>query len=450
MAEQAFDVNSLSEEQRKILLGQLQGGQEMPQMFDQQDRGFLGNIMQRKILNPLQVRLGLKDSPQDILRQQQSILNQYELQGMRQDRQRDKSSREELQNLLISQGMDPGLIGSLSLEELENIAVNRMDEPVTNNGITTQTNPLTRAQTKISELPTSIQEYEYGRNQIAPPMRAPTYFERQDKNKVTKQSKPSAVQTYEYLMELNPEIANLSAQEKQDLLFKIIRQDPDTAAQIAKREQMASDGGLFLTPAERSVDDVFGKDFSAYNALGGATTGRKNMRELTEIISILSAPRNQQTITGRAVALMPDITRPDLTLDVQNRVERIITEDLRATLGAQFTENEARQFIQRSFNIALPESVNADRLRRLRAGMSQAHKAREDAGKYFLKNGTVKGFDNFKDIASFETSMYQIEDYRSFTNEEIDEMLQQGISEQTPISRAEYDILLKVAESRGL
>ncbi|MFZ9079665.1 MAG: hypothetical protein ACO23H_14105, partial [Alphaproteobacteria bacterium] len=120
MAEMPFDINTLSEEQRRILLGQLQAGQApqgisgppapvLPTITDQKDRSFLGNIMQRKLLNPLQVKLGLRDSPQDVLRQQQSILNQYELQGIQQDRQRNNQAVEYIRGLTEEQGQQLGL-----------------------------------------------------------------------------------------------------------------------------------------------------------------------------------------------------------------------------------------------------------------------------------------------------------------------------------------------------
>lgn len=120
MAEMPFDINTLSEEQRRILLGQLQAGQApqgisgppapvLPTITDQKDRSFLGNIMQRKLLNPLQVKLGLRDSPQDVLRKQQSILNQYELQGMQQDRQRNNQAVDYIRGLTEEQGQQLGL-----------------------------------------------------------------------------------------------------------------------------------------------------------------------------------------------------------------------------------------------------------------------------------------------------------------------------------------------------
>jgi hypothetical protein len=120
MAEMPFDINTLSEEQRRLLLGQLQAGQmpqgnpmppapAMPAITDQKDRGFLGNFAQRRILDPLQVRLGMKDSPQDILRKQQSILNQYELQSMRQDRQQDNTAIDYIRGLTEEQGQQLGL-----------------------------------------------------------------------------------------------------------------------------------------------------------------------------------------------------------------------------------------------------------------------------------------------------------------------------------------------------
>ena len=94
--------NPLNEEQNKLALAQEQAGQmpppgqvpTMPTMYPQEDKGFLGNFMQRKILNPLQVSLGMRDSPQDILRKQKSIMNQYEMQEfMRQQGQQNRAAQ---------------------------------------------------------------------------------------------------------------------------------------------------------------------------------------------------------------------------------------------------------------------------------------------------------------------------------------------------------------------
>jgi len=411
-----------------------------------EDKGFLGNLMTRRVLNPLQEKLGMREPLADQMRREQIGASRLGSLQSLQEMQRDYQLRQQL----IALGVDPATANSLPIDKVAEAVISRGNQISTNTyGDVISTNTLNNDQKVISTAPTSVREYNFSRGQVQTPMRAQTYDEfMAQKNKST-QTKPAAVQTFEYLKTINPEIANLPPQDQQDLLFKIIRQDPETAAGIASAQQTARDGGIKLTPAQREVDKAFGTDFAAYNALGGAATGRKNRTELTQIIGILSAPANQGKITGRAVSLLPDVSKPALTLDVQNRVERIITEDLRATLGAQFTENEAKAFISRSFNLALPEEVNAARLRRLRAAMSETHAAKKAAGDYYAKNGTVAGFDNFKDISSYEAAMYEPEDYAHFSDQEIQAMIQEGQTD-FGMSRAEFDVLLKVAELRKL
>lgn len=411
-----------------------------------EDKGFLGNLMTRRVLNPLQEKLGMREPLADQMRREQIGASRLGSLQSLQEMQRDYQLRQQL----IALGVDPATANSLPIDKVAEAVISRGNEISTNTyGDVISTNTLNNDQKVISTAPTSVREYNFSRGQTQTPMRTQTYDEFMAQRNKSTQTKPAAVQTFEYLKTINPEIANLPPQDQQDLLFKIIRQDPETAAGIASAQQTARDGGITLTPAQREVDKAFGTDFAAYNALGGAATGRKNRTELTQIIGILSAPANQGKITGRAVSLLPDVSKPALTLDVQNRVERIITEDLRATLGAQFTENEAKAFISRSFNLALPEEVNAARLRRLRAAMSETHAAKKAAGDYYAKNGTVSGFDNFKDISSYEAAMYEPEDYAHFSDQEIQAMIQEGQTDLR-MSRAEFDVLLKVAELRNL
>jgi len=411
-----------------------------------EDKGFLGNLMTRRILNPLQERLGMRESLQDQMRREQIGASRFDAFKDMQEMQRDYQLRQQL----IADGVDAVTANSLPIDKVAEALIARQQETSTNvYGDLVSNNPLSGAQQILAQAPSSVREYSFSRSQTQPPIRAQSYDEFMAKRNEGTQTKPAAIKTFEYLQTLNPGIANYTPDQKQDLLFKIIRQDDETAGLIAGAQQRARDGGITLTPAQRKVDEVFGNDFAVYNALGGAASGRKNRTELTELIGIMSDPANEGQITGRAVSLMPDVAKPALTLDIQNRVERIVTEDLRQTLGAQFTEQEAKLFIARSFNLALPEAVNVARLRRLRAAMSETHAAKKAAAEYYKKNGTVAGFDNFADISTYEAAMYEPGDYAHFTDQEIQAMIVEGQNDSS-MSRSEFDVLLKVAEERRL
>jgi len=86
-----FDINSLTPEQKAIVMEQLMQAGGQPQ---QQQGNFATNLFQRRILQPLQVRLGMRDSPQDVLRKQQSVLNQFQMQDLIADQSRRNQAAE--------------------------------------------------------------------------------------------------------------------------------------------------------------------------------------------------------------------------------------------------------------------------------------------------------------------------------------------------------------------
>ena len=166
-----FDINSLTDEQKKLLLGQLQGGQmapagqtpQLPTMYPQEDKGLVGNFFQRKVVNPLQVSLGMRDSPQDILRRQQSIMNQFDF---NQDIQL-MNRRKALAGMLVNEfGLPANQVENLSNEALEEIVLGMQGE-VKNDpyGNPYQENPLTGERSSPYQLPSELQQYNYAMGQ---------------------------------------------------------------------------------------------------------------------------------------------------------------------------------------------------------------------------------------------------------------------------------------------
>ena len=461
-----FDFNALPpEEQAKFknmyLLNQAQGALASPGYqpdmsqyeFKKPDNvgQALGNVVKNRVINPVQEAFGYREPMSDVLNKMR--IGQFQ-QEMSQNRV-EALSAQQLRNVLINtKRVDPATAQSLDYETLQSI-VTSMQGPVQTDvyGNTYTVNPLTGERTAGTAAPTSVQEYKYGVSQIPSasetvvpfkPAEIPSYFDRQDELKRGVQSKPSAVQTFEFLMETNPALNNLSGQEKQDLLFKIIRQDPDTASKIAKGQVTSRNGGLFLTPAQQRVDELFAANISAFRFAGGQTASLSRAKELDEIIAALESAEPGQ-ITGQVLSLTPRRARPDVSVNTQDRVEKLITEGLRQTLGAQFTESEAAAFIARSYNIMLPESVNADRLKRVRAAMRQTTDAMVSAGVYYDKKGSLQGYEGLPALKDVEAGLYKISDYAGITNEQLMTRI-----DDPSISRDEFDVLLRVAQMRKI
>ena len=91
-------------------------------------------------------------------------------------------------------------------------------------------------------------------------------------------------------------------------------------------------------------------------------------------------------------------------LDIQQRIEGIVQQSLRETLGAQFTQTEAFRLISRSYNPALKPQVNAKRLKMaatVARKLIELNKAKAD---HFDKYGTLAGHK-----VDYTTEMKQME-----------------------------------------
>lgn len=459
-----FDFNALPpEEQAKFknmyLLNQAQGALASPGYqpdmsqyeFKKPDNvgQALGNVVKNRVINPVQEAFGYREPMSDVLNKMR--IGQFQ-QEMSQNRV-EALSAQQLRNVLINtKRVDPATAQSLDYETLQSI-VTSMQGPVQTDvyGNTYTANTLTGERTAGTAAPTSVQEYKYGVSQIPSasetvvplrPATVPSYFGRQDELKKGAQSTPSAVQTLEYMRRIDPSISDLSGKEQVDLLFKIIRADPGTASEIALAQEKARNAGLSLTPAQKVVDEAFGRHIIDWRVAGGQTAAAGRLEEFSQIIETLNGTK--EGITGRVIALTPKDLRSDLSNDTQDRVEKLITEGLRQTLGAQFTESEARAFIARSYNVMLPHSVNAARLQRVRDGMAKAAKVMSEAGNYYDEKGSLQGYRQpLSSIGSIEQGLYWVSDYRSLSDAELIERMN-----DPTVSDEEFNVMEKVGRMR--
>ena len=375
--------------------------------------------------------------------------------------------RKQLAELLIRGGF-PEDIRSLSAAALEKLYTERVGQVTPLVGGQAQKNVLTNAQTMLVQPSTIVKEYEYMLQNQADGLSAlnkkiaaastpdkkaelrkqleafgadPSFLEWANKQKA--QAGGASRWRWEELNRINPSIKNMSTEEQQELFFSILRESPEEAGRAAKLEEMARNGGLWLTPGQKNRDDLFAKTSIEYLINGGQITSRRNMYELDDIIRQLIAKPELTGIVETARGALLNAPRNQQSLKIQGDVERIITMDLRATLGAQFTENEAKQFIARSFNMLLPGNVNASRLQRLRAAITQSQELYMDAIEYFKSNNSsLQGFEEkIFDTEDFEKAIFKAEDYDSVSDDKLQEMMRAGLQEGTTISSAEFEAM---------
>lgn len=79
-------------------------------------------------------------------------------------------------------------------------------------------------------------------------------------------------------------------------------------------------------------------------------------------------------------------------LATRARIQEVVQRNLRLILGAQFTRREGEMLLARAFDPNQQESENLYRLKLLREQITKAAQAKQEAGQYFDKHGTLVGW----------------------------------------------------------
>lgn len=151
-----------------------------------------------------------------------------------------------------------------------------------------------------------------------------------------------------------------------------------------------------LTPGQKKVDELFAKDYVEFTAGGGLARTQADLNTLDKIKSnLINADKEGEDYTGSSVHALPKMMRDYLTpksAGMQDQIEAIIQQNLKKTLGAQFTEREAAAFMARSYNPRLSEQENAVRLEKAMTVLEEMAKAKQAASEFYEKRGSLSGF----------------------------------------------------------
>ena len=152
---------------------------------------------------------------------------------------------------------------------------------------------------------------------------------------------------------------------------------------------------LGLTEGQKAVD----KKFAETNVdwlTGQNVDAAVNAAQIATVLSKIEAG---EEYTGPAFGALQAIAPNFLTAiinpastNAMEMVQEVVQRNLRIILGAQFTEREGAQLIQRAYNPALPRQQNAARLRKLFAQIQVAAQQKQAMVDYFQENGTLRGY----------------------------------------------------------
>ncbi len=217
----------------------------------------------------------------------------------------------------------------------------------------------------------------------------------------------------------------------QDVRVNKIQSKLDTLQATAKQEQAVQ-----LTPGQKKVDQLFAKTFvkqitgesvSAEQRVGKVKESEEEIRELTKVGPI-------QKFALRASSVLPDVVRGLITpktKGVEQDVRSNVTQLLRATLGAQFTQKEGERIFSQTFDPSLPPEVNLKRVERLRKVLAGQAQLIEDAAAYFRQNGTLKGYTGQLPVQDSDDVKALVEaDILTDAEDRFNELEEQGVPEE--------------------
>jgi hypothetical protein len=76
----------------------------------------------------------------------------------------------------------------------------------------------------------------------------------------------------------------------------------------------------------------------------------------------------------------------------KNTVHQIALTQIRAVAGAQYTAQEAQDFLNRAWNPALPIEENMRRVKLMGETLKEASSEKDRQAEYFFKEGTMQGY----------------------------------------------------------
>lgn len=194
-------------------------------------------------------------------------------------------------------------------------------------------------------------------------------------------------------------------------------------------------GGPEPTIMQKEVDKAWAPILVEWQRLGASDS----LKQLSQLDSVVRALESGENLTGPMLgAIDPGLRalfNPN-SVNNQQQVEEVVQRNLRAVLGAQFTQKEGDRLIARAYNPQLDEATNKQRLARLIGQMSLSAQQIEAALNHANSYGTMVGFSGkLPTVADFDAALDQAGAPRL-------EM------ENTSVSPAEWDAQMQAAQER--
>ncbi len=149
--------------------------------------------------------------------------------------------------------------------------------------------------------------------------------------------------------------------------------------------------GVKLPEGVKAVDQKYAQDYLDWRQ-GGGTDAAANAGQIKSVLDRFAAG---ERLSGPSIGLAPDFFNALMNpqaLGAKQQVEEVVQRNLRAVLGAQFTQVEGERLISRAFDARLSPQENTKRLRKLFMQIQTAAEQKEAMAQYYEANETLRGF----------------------------------------------------------
>lgn len=165
----------------------------------------------------------------------------------------------------------------------------------------------------------------------------------------------------------------------------------DTDLKREKLKQMRTQKPL--TEGQTKLENEYAKEYNEFINAGGYTGLDSAVSELEESIEKIKdlKPDKLSAMTGAATGGLVG----GEAFSIQQNIEKVIQGSLRETLGAQFTENEAKQLMARTYNPKLGWEENYDRAVKELEKIKSKAEAKKRAAQHFEEFGEISSFKGF-------------------------------------------------------
>lgn len=158
----------------------------------------------------------------------------------------------------------------------------------------------------------------------------------------------------------------------------------------AKMYEAKSGPSAAKTEGEKVLDREFAKEYNKWQT-GGKVDYVENKKIFEEAIDAIKKDKVDTGLLSGAGSKLP-LVRTN-TKQLETRVRKAINGMLRATLGAQFTQDEGERIFSQTFDPSADEEENIKNMQTELAKIEGRAKALEGQGKYFRENKTLTGYE---------------------------------------------------------